>query len=276
VGGTPLIFENWDGYPVERSRFFDNLIVKQIDNVVFVTGDFHCAFALNLSPAPYDTSQYKPATGEGSIAVEFVAPSVSGGNFDEGETFGLPNAESAVGLIKALNPHFKYGDVVNHGYIMLDLTPERAQAEFWYTDNIRQPGQMGENLGAIYLTRTGKNRLEEGLAASPPKPGLPPTPQTPAWPVGRNAETSAQPLVVRLAPNPAGEKSYMQLVNPVSQSLELTLTDMQGRTVWQLPAAEAPAGTYHLPIPVQNLPTGVYSVRLKSAGGIVSNRLIVK
>ena len=46
-------------------------------DVVVLTGDIHSSWAMDLTEMPYDAAMYDPATGEGSLAVEFVTPAIT-------------------------------------------------------------------------------------------------------------------------------------------------------------------------------------------------------
>ncbi len=48
-------------------------------------------------------------------------------------------------LFKA-NPHLKYGNARDHGYLLLHTNAERAKAEWWYVSTLRTP-DADEQLG---------------------------------------------------------------------------------------------------------------------------------
>jgi alkaline phosphatase D len=82
IAGIPLVFENWDGYNHERDDLFNHINSNNIDNVIVTSGDFHCSFANDIASNPYNIFNYNPFNGNGSLAVEFIPPSVSSDNFD--------------------------------------------------------------------------------------------------------------------------------------------------------------------------------------------------
>ena len=192
--GTPAQLESvfldiWDGYPAERQRVIDFITKEKIDNVVVLTGDFHSSFAFDVAPNPSVFSvpgqkpRYDPVTGEGSVAVEFATPSISSANFDE----NLSPQQAA--LFEALfnqplppqagpfagvnpNPHLKYVDLDRHGYFILDITPEKAQADWFFVDDVLRPTN-GETFDAGFYTRAGRNHLQKAPAASAPKEKVP-------------------------------------------------------------------------------------------------------
>lgn len=161
----------WDGYPAERAEIINFIDRKQIDDVVIVTGDVHCSFAYDIALRPSVLSAgsegvtYDPETGEGSVAVEFVTPGITSSNFDE--NIGLKQARQLEYQInKPLpnginpNPHMKYADLIRHGYLILDVRPDRVQADWFYSEDILKPTRE-EVYGESWFTVTGKNRLQK-------------------------------------------------------------------------------------------------------------------
>lgn len=241
LDGTPLIFENWDGYPHERNAFFDNLAQNAINNVAFVTGDFHCAFACDVSRDPFNAEIYNPATGAGSLCVEFIAPSLSSGNFDEGDNFGL-NLPAPVleQVITDVGKHTKYVNLTEHGYILIDATRERLQGEFWYCENIGDPYNETERLGAVYYAMDGENRLRPGTAASSGTAG-PVAPSNPNPRPPKSVSRAAPALqVTSIGPNPAHDRVLVHVFSLVSRTTTIKMTTLDGRTVMEKSLALLP------------------------------------
>ncbi len=160
----PLNTDQWDGYAGARQRILNYLQANNIDNTVILTGDFHSSWAHDICFNPYDSSLYDPATGTGSRAVEFVGPAISSPFFVD------PDPALAKGLEKfALfnNPHTKYVDLENNGYMVIDMDRYRARAEYYHVDDVLNP-DTGESLAAAVETATGHNHavLVEGQVAS--------------------------------------------------------------------------------------------------------------
>lgn len=177
-----LFLDIWDGYPAERAQIIDYLKNEKINDVVIVTGDVHCAFAYDVALRPSVFSQkgelpdYDPATGQGSVAVEFVTPSISASNFDE--NVGKQRAQLfAYQMNKPLpaappqnvnpNPHMKFVDLIRHGYFVLDLSPEKAQADWYFVEDILKKSNE-ESFAEGWFTRKGENRLQK--ATGPARP----------------------------------------------------------------------------------------------------------
>mgnify|MGYP001611710591 CR=1 FL=1 len=115
-----------------------------IDNIVFLSGDSHSVTAWDLPVEPNDAARYDRLTGEGSLAVELTTGAVA--------QLGVLNDG-----VQAINPHLKYANNTN-GYLLLDVTPERVQGEYWFTVS-PQVHQRAETFQRGYTVSDGQNRL---------------------------------------------------------------------------------------------------------------------
>jgi len=145
--------DQWDGYPFSRRRVLEALS-GGVDNVVILTGDAHSSWAFDISEDPFDAELYTPETGAGSLAVEFVAPGVTS-----------PGPGGVARELLDTHPHLRFVELERRGYVVLDLTPERAQAEWYFVATVdeRRPG---EELGGVCWTAHGDNHLSAGLEPS--------------------------------------------------------------------------------------------------------------
>lgn len=154
--GTSLYLnpDQWDGYAPARSRIHAALAGDAtntaINNVVILTGDIHTSWAMDITPDPNNPMLYNPLNGAGSLAVEFVVTSVT--------SPGLDQLQQAQDAIRAENPHIKYVDLAEKGYLLLDITPERVNGEFWYVDTIVQ-ASANETFAKAYAVMDGQNHL---------------------------------------------------------------------------------------------------------------------
>jgi alkaline phosphatase D len=101
---------------------------------VVLTGDIHSSWAM-------DIPTNRTATGYVSAGVEFVCPSVTSDGFYELVRASLPagtpiptavaTTHGVTGAVAAANPWIKYLDGLGHGYTLIDVTPERVQADYY-------------------------------------------------------------------------------------------------------------------------------------------------
>jgi alkaline phosphatase D len=151
--GLLLNTDQWDGYPRSRHSVLDQLAFEQISDTVILTGDIHTAWAMDVTADPMSSS-YDRATGRGSLAVELATTSVTSPG-PAGEQAELIDREA---MIVRERPHIQYVNLREHGYLLLDLDAERAQAEWWFVDSLTDRG-AGEHLGAAFATARGRNHL---------------------------------------------------------------------------------------------------------------------
>jgi alkaline phosphatase D len=172
-GGAFLNSDQWDGYQPARDRIYAALAgsngTAPLDNVVVLTGDIHSSWAADLTPDPNNpdvaSGGYQPATGAGSRAVEFVGTSITSPGVDDPGN-GIAN------YLRSLNPHFKYVDLNRRGYMLIDVTHERAVCEWWYVDTVASISHV-QSFGVAFEARAGSNRLTAS-AQTPTRTDAPP------------------------------------------------------------------------------------------------------
>jgi phosphodiesterase/alkaline phosphatase D-like protein len=157
---TMINSDQWDGYQADQSALLNHLAGQPAaaGDAVVLTGDIHSSWALDLP---------------GSAGVEFVTPSVTSDGFYEIVRGQLPPGtppEAVVtatrGLVAALstaNSAIKYLDGIGHGYTLIDITPERVQADFHHTP---LPTSAMPNPVAVPTTRTAYVTSRQTLAGS--------------------------------------------------------------------------------------------------------------
>ena len=167
--GSPPALNNdqWDGYTHARTRLYDE--IEASGNVVVLTGDIHTAWANDLARDPFDSTRYNPATGEGSIGVEFVCTSITSPGLE-----ALASLPKIVDVIKENSPHMKHVDVVKKGFTVLDITPSRVQADFITIDQIRVPIDPVVEIAASMVVNDGAPFLVHVTTELPARAGRPP------------------------------------------------------------------------------------------------------
>ncbi len=162
-----LNYDQWDGYPGCRQRLFDVIRDEGVDNVVVLAGDIHSSWASELTDDPNDPAKYDPETGEGALAVEFVAPSIT--------SPGIAALQPALlGLVLDANPHIKWVDLKLHGWLLLDVTPERVQGTWMHFEYIREETVPPPTVGAVWEVRDGAPKLVQVDAPAAPVADAPP------------------------------------------------------------------------------------------------------
>lgn len=141
--------DSWDGFPVEKKKIVDFIQQNKIQNILITSGDTHASWAIEA--AVNVTKSYQP------FAIELGTTSISSGNLDERKP-----ADTVKIMEQALlkrNPHIKFTNQRDHGYLLLTLYPTKAKAEWFYVESLRTP-QTKEYLGKRYFVEKGVNRLK--------------------------------------------------------------------------------------------------------------------
>lgn len=152
--GAPYNVDQWDGYTRDRRELFDHLRDQGLRDVVFLTGDIHSGWACDL---PHDASTYPLGDSAG---VELVCTSVTSNNLKD--ITGSPARTTSLAVeavIQTNNRHVKYLNFDDHGYSVLDVTPERVQMD-WYVVGDRADRDAGSSWTASWATRSGTNRVQ--------------------------------------------------------------------------------------------------------------------
>ena len=159
-GGVFINADQWDGYPRARERVWRLIRGGQgapnvaIDNIVVLTGDIHTSWAQDITEDPNNPDFYNPDTGTGSMAVEFVGTSVTS-----------PGSNGDPESVKSQNPAMQYVELASRGYMLLDITRERVQSEWWFVDDIETRNDR-QRFGAAYLVENSQNHVVAGEGAS--------------------------------------------------------------------------------------------------------------
>ncbi|MEO1261911.1 MAG: alkaline phosphatase D family protein [Bacteroidota bacterium] len=153
----PKNMDAWDGYPFEKKKIIDFLKDGGIQNTIWVTGDTHCSWAFET---PTSIEGYLADSVAAVVAVEFGTTSISSSNYDERTS--MDTVKMVEGLYLQDNPHLKYVDLSQHGYLLLTLTPEAATAEWWYVDTIKEPSSAESLAQRLQVMKDGKT-LSSGL-----------------------------------------------------------------------------------------------------------------
>ena len=160
-GGLYLSNDKWDGYDPARSRVLEMIRARSGGNVVILTGDAHEAYAFEVTDDPNGLG-YQALSGQGSAAVEFVATSItSRGDLPAGNGPTALFAQLAANteqLLRLTNPHLKYYQNTLNGYLLLDLSPERLQAEFWMVPRVTERNDE-QALNQAFTVHSGSNHL---------------------------------------------------------------------------------------------------------------------
>ena len=111
----------WEGFPECRDSVLINIVNHHINNTVVGSGDLHINIASDLALDPFDSTQYKGATGQGGLGVEVNGISISRGNFDE-SGYGKNLAYVLYYNSFLRNPHQRYLNFYDNGYAIMTFS----------------------------------------------------------------------------------------------------------------------------------------------------------
>jgi len=142
-----------DGYPAERDALLAHIDEHNMENVVVLSGDVHVSLAVELHHNPFDPDS-EP------IAVEIVTPSLTSQNLDDKMGWPRRDEQSRRAERRALEllPHWEWVDLDSHGYVIVDVTPERLQAHFWHVDTVLERSPV-QTRAAVWEVAHGSSRL---------------------------------------------------------------------------------------------------------------------
>jgi phosphodiesterase/alkaline phosphatase D-like protein len=144
VRGGPLVNPGqWDGYPDERDRLLRLLGADPVRTVV-VSGDLHSSWVSQLQ------------AGGRTVAMELTSPAVSAPSFARKLAPPLPGGRRLLEwLIRRQNRHIRWVDTAGHGYLVLDVTAERIEAEWWHTAGVDRRGRAEHCAARLTIPATG-------------------------------------------------------------------------------------------------------------------------
>jgi len=129
--GLPLNLDAWDGYGPARERLAQDAL-SFADNVIVLAGDTHNSWAFDLLDR--NGRQFGVEMGTTSV----TSPGLEG---------RYPPAEMAKRLREA-NPHLRFTNTHERGYMILTVTPDEVQGEWLYVDTVENR-EFTERSGAI-------------------------------------------------------------------------------------------------------------------------------
>ena len=152
-GGDGPDFDQWDGYPAERELVLDHIADNGMTNLVVLSGDVHVSLVLELHH-----NEDEP------VAPEFVTPSLTSQNLDDKMKWPRHSGDSDAIAARAeeLLPDWVWADLDSHGYVVVDVVPERVTVEFWHLDTVleRTPN---EELASRWTVEQGSGRATRVL-----------------------------------------------------------------------------------------------------------------
>jgi len=139
-GGSYIGFDSWQGYPRERRELLQHIRRRNVDGVVFVTGDIHTFVAGDVR---VDNEDRRP------VATEFVGGSITSPGLGEGAGGVLPGAnpydprtpEAIIDVLRSTNPWARDADFDHHGYGLVTATRNSFECTLRRVDTVKRPSR---------------------------------------------------------------------------------------------------------------------------------------
>lgn len=267
----------WDGYPLQRNVLLSYLANNDIDNFTVISGDLHMALAFDIPrfiDNPFNINNYNPATGEGSIGVNFSGTSGSA---------VLCCRNTNTGTWQGNNPQMKYINVVQNGYNILDITQDLITCDYFYVNTVQQPGDTSDIWGASYCVENGAGHLE--ACDGPSVSSIDPFPFAPCWP-RMGGDSIAPPVtgfelhlgdIIGVYPIPAADAVGVQFFLQSSGKLVFEIRDIRGQLAIRENEGQLESGLHYRNIDITQLPKGSYILTIRDRDrGIIASRRIIR
>lgn len=251
--------DQWDGYPFERQRLYDHITSHNIENVVVLTGDIHTSWANDLPLPGYDTSNR-----ENSVGVEFVATSITSNN-------ELPPFASE-SLIYGLAPYVRYVNLYMHGYYVLDVRPNRVQADFKFVSTITEKPYQ-DTLGPAWYVNDGEHHLNPANAHSVAQNTYPALAPNNYLTTGI-AKLQDNITTLSAYPNPFMSQVIIQYNTWKPEPVTLQVYNADGKLMLANDLGVSTQGLNHAQFDGSNLPSGFYRVVLRGKSSAKGEAMI--
>lgn len=269
LAGVSLPLSGWDAYEEERRMVLDHLGQNNIDNSVFISGDAHMAFMIDLTTDPQgDNGIYNTTTGDGAVGMEMLGGSISRGNLDEAANVGGGLAEALQNGALTANPNYRILNMVDHGYGLLTFRPDSVTGEFYLSEILSQTNV--ETFGGGLVAYEGENHWRRTVYERTLEERDNDTTSVSMIPLN-----DIDQIKMKIAPNPSTGQFNIMMENLQGNQATIELIDELGRNIVTKDII-VQAGTFTEPIDMPDLPAGLYVIRLTNNGRTATNSLVVR
>lgn len=138
---TYFQYDSWDGYQANRNRTFKTLFDNDIGNNIVISGDSHANWVSDL--VWLDHNAYDPASGKGSIGVEFAGTAVSSPS-PYGQNITIAKANNASSFLVNENRELQWSEIFYRGYFELQISLHSVNASYFglTTTKTRNPFEL--------------------------------------------------------------------------------------------------------------------------------------
>jgi alkaline phosphatase D len=251
------LLDRWDGYPAERDEIINVIDKNKISNTLVLSGNSGRTFASNI---PFNkTNDYLTFAG-----VEFCTPSIS----------SKQEVHKAIDhhYIYTTNPHIQYSESNIHGYIILDLSQDAAQADWHYLSTVEKPDYRNHTLEHTFYTGWKTNSNQNNLYKTYRESALKTTQQalapsrSPAFERNKNLYSKlSEVFSIDQHKSGISHKLYVQYASYKTQLLTLDIYDSKGFKLTDSIYQEISSGINLSELPLPKLKKGNYTFKVHTA-----------
>lgn len=151
-------YDSWQGYRANRRRFFDTIIKNNVQNTITLAGDSHANWVYDTVPEDrLNNTAYNPATGDGSIGVEFAGTAVSSPS-SYGANLTAERYTANAKKLVTINRNLQWAEGAHRGYFEIEFSKTDCNAKFYGYVNNTNPNSE-ELLVAQFNVKRGANKL---------------------------------------------------------------------------------------------------------------------
>lgn len=263
--GVPVNPDQWDGYNYERNQLLNHIMNNNIENIVVLTGDIHTSWANDIPLNNYDAS-----TGENSAGVEFVTTSVTSPGFP----IGVPS-----GVIQTFNPHNKWLDLTNHGYVILNVDKQKTQAEWYFLDDVETEG-TNESLANAFYVNDGERFLRQSTLATVGYINCDKAPENPYdinnfLSVEQNtADKNQGSILMGVYPNPHQDHLTIHLGANQIEKVSISMIDNIGKVVYRNDDIIINSASTFVELNTIGLASGTYLLKVITENKVMTRKVV--
>lgn len=159
-GKDPINIDSWDGYRANKNRTLKAIYDNDIQNNVFIAGDFHSNWAADVIWE--GEKEYDPETGRGAIGVEFAGTAVASPSI-LGMNVTLEEAIEASELFVEDHAPLKWSELYYRGYMELKVRPDCVVTQYFGLPDLLTRNGLEISL-ANFTVEHGANSISRPIA----------------------------------------------------------------------------------------------------------------
>jgi alkaline phosphatase D len=148
IGKKVINYDQWDGYQYERKKIIHFILKNNMNNVVIISGDVHTSWANEIFSD-------KKLRRKAFTIPEFITPSITSPSMSKFQ------GKIANFLIPLIFWHVRYVDMYRKGYMILNITKDTVDAEWYYLKTIKTKNNKIIRKRMYEITKKTEKRINK-------------------------------------------------------------------------------------------------------------------